>query len=44
MIEKCIQAKAALKRDFKPPIAVLQVLKRAARPKDKVLEIGRAHV
>jgi predicted NBD/HSP70 family sugar kinase len=40
MIEKCIQAKAALKRDFKPPIAVLQVLKRAARPKDKVLAIA----
>jgi len=40
MIEKCIQAKAALKRDFKPPIAVLQLLKREARPKDKVLAIA----
>ncbi|HNX36471.1 MAG TPA: ROK family protein [Kiritimatiellia bacterium] len=40
MIEKCIQAKAALKRDFKPPITVLQELKRAARPNDKVLAIA----
>ena len=35
-----IQMKAALKRDFKPPITVLQALKHAAHPNDKVLAIA----
>jgi len=40
MLEKCIRTKVALKRDFKPPITVLQELKHAARPSDKVLAIA----
>ena len=40
MLKKCIQTKVALKRDFKPPITVLQELKHAAHPSDKVLAIA----
>jgi len=40
MLKKCIQTKVALKRDFKPPITVLQELKHAAHPNDKVLAIA----
>ncbi len=40
MLKKCIQTKVSLKRDFKPPITVLQELKHAARPSDKVLAIA----
>ena len=40
MLETCIRTKVALKRDFKPPITVLQELKHAARPSDKVLAIA----
>ena len=40
MFETCVQTKALLKRDFKPPIALLQQLKCAARPGGKTLVIA----
>lgn len=40
MLDKNIQAKASLKRDFRPPITLLQEIKRAARPGGKVLAIA----
>ena len=40
MLERSSQAKVTLKRDFKPPITLLQELKHAARPGDKVLAIA----
>jgi len=40
MLSRGDQKKVALKRDFKPPITVLQELKRAARPQGKVLAIA----
>ncbi len=40
MFETHVQTKAALKRDFKPPITLLQELKRAARPGGKTLVIA----
>ena len=40
MLDTGIHAKVTLKRDFKPPITVLQELKRAARPGGKVLVIA----
>jgi predicted NBD/HSP70 family sugar kinase len=40
MFETCVQTKALLKRDFKPPIALLQQLKCAARPGGKSLVIA----
>jgi hypothetical protein len=40
MLSTGIQTKVTLKRDFRPPITVLQELKRAARPGGKVLAIA----
>ena len=40
MLRKMIQTKVTLKRDFKPPITLLNTLKQAAGPKDSVLAIA----
>ena len=40
MLDTSIQGKVTLKRDFRPPITVLQELKQAARPGGKVLAIA----
>lgn len=40
MLERSSQAKVTLKRDFKPPITLLQEIKHVARPGDKVLAIA----
>ncbi|MEI7899704.1 MAG: ROK family protein [bacterium] len=40
MSEAGVQTKVALKRDFKPPITLLQALKRAARPDGNTLVIA----
>lgn len=40
MLDTGIQGKVTLKRDFRPPITVLQELKRAARPGGKILAVA----
>ena len=40
MLQKIVQTKITLKRDFKPPITLLQALRQAARPTDSVLAIA----
>lgn len=40
MLDTVIQGKAALKRDFRPPITLLNELRQAARPGGKILAIA----
>ena len=40
MLQKIVQTKITLKRDFKPPITLLHALSQVVRPKDSVLAIA----